>query len=90
MLMMLMMLMARSSLKSLSSLRCSLKQLPWKIRLEIEGPYLEYGTVISPERLLLLLGRLLMRRDNRPIIITLGHPENYGGSPYLLASAAKI
>ena len=39
---------------------------------------------------ILLLGRLPMRRDYRPIIITLVHPENHGGSSYLLASAAKI
>ena len=34
--------------------------------------------------------RLLMRRDYRPIIITLAHPENYGGSSYLITSTAGI
>ena len=45
------------------------------------------------ERLLVLYTsyrRLLMRRDYRPIIITLAHPENYGGSSYLLTSTAGI
>ena len=79
-----------SSLNSFSSLRYSLKQLRLKNRLDGEGPNLKYGTVISPESLLLLLCRLLMRRDYGPIIITLADPENYGGSSYLLPSAAKI
>ena len=35
-------------------------------------------------------GRLLMRRDYKLIIMTLAHPENHGGSSYLLANAAKI
>ena len=30
-----------------------------------------------------------MRRDYRPIIITLAHPGNHGGSSYLLESAEK-
>ena len=38
---------------------------------------------------ILPLGHLLMRRHLRPIIITLAHPENHGGSSYNLRAQRK-
>ena len=67
---MLMVLVARCSLKSVFFVTC-LVTITVKERLVAKGPYFpKYGTVISQQHLFSLLGRLLLRRDYRSIIIT--------------------
>ena len=70
-LVMLLMLMACCSLKPFFFFTLLAKTTAVEEQTTKQGAvFLQYHTAVSQERLFLLLGRLLMRRDYRPIIIT--------------------